>query len=180
MHAHPQHWHGAYSWQCRQLQLVLNNATGHDVLLAVQQPEHAWVASQAAAWHSKDAGRCQGHAVPHHATLHQPHNSHQCTLIPPPALPAQPTPTHPTPTCLPAFPQDLSWLAVAAILAVKATGYIIFRGANGQKDSFRRDPSHPSVAHLRTLKTERGTRLIISGWWGVARHINYFGDWIMG
>ncbi len=85
-----------------------------------------------------------------------------------------------SPTHLPAFDQDLSWLAVAAILAVKATGYIIFRGANGQKDAFRRDPNHASVAHLKTLKTERGTKLIISGWWGVARHINYFGDWIMG
>ena len=44
----------------------------------------------------------------------------------------------------------------------------------------RRDPTHPSVAHLKTLKTERGTRLIVSGWWGMSRHINYLGDWIMG
>lgn len=44
----------------------------------------------------------------------------------------------------------------------------------------RRDPNHPSVSHLKTLPTARGTKLIISGWWGTARHINYFGDWIMG
>ena len=44
----------------------------------------------------------------------------------------------------------------------------------------RRDPNHPSVAHLKTLQTERGTRLIVSGWWGMSRHINYLGDWIMG
>ncbi|KAJ9511145.1 hypothetical protein QJQ45_013223 [Haematococcus lacustris] len=77
-------------------------------------------------------------------------------------------------------PQALSPAFTAAILGVKLLGYWIFRGANGQKDAFRRDPSHPSVAHLRTLPTERGTRLIISGWWGASRHINYLGDWIMG
>jgi Delta14-sterol reductase len=47
--------------------------------------------------------------------------------------------------------------------------------------SFRsRDPSHPKVKALKTMPTKRGTRLIVSGWWGVARHINYFGDWVMG
>ena len=56
----------------------------------------------------------------------------------------------------------------------------MFRGANGQKDQFRRDPSHPSVRHLQALQTKRGTKLITSGWWGVARHPNYTGDWLMG
>ena len=86
-------------------------------------------------------------------------------------------PTHP-PTHAPT--QALSPLAVAALLALKATGYAFFRGANSQKDLFRRDPSDPRVAHLRTLPTARGTRLIVSGWWGVARHVNYLGDWLMG
>lgn len=75
--------------------------------------------------------------------------------------------------------QALSPLALAGIVGVKALGYLMFRGANSQKDTFRRDPNHPRVARLRTLKTERGTQLIISGWWGIARHINYFGDWLM-
>lgn len=65
-------------------------------------------------------------------------------------------------------------------MALKALGYLVFRGSNSQKDLFRRDPSHPRVAALRTLPTERGTKLIISGWWGIARHINYTGDWLMG
>lgn len=43
-----------------------------------------------------------------------------------------------------------------------------------------RDPNDPSVRHLKTLPTARGTKLIASGWWGVARHINYTGDWLMG
>lgn len=76
--------------------------------------------------------------------------------------------------------QRLSLMGVALVLVIKALGYYIFRGANSQKDIFRSNPKDPRVAHLRTLKTERGTSLIVSGWWGTARHINYFGDWIMG
>jgi hypothetical protein len=32
---------------------------------------------------------------------------------------------------------------------------------------------------LETIPTVRGTKLIASGWWGLARHINYFGDLLM-
>lgn len=77
-------------------------------------------------------------------------------------------------------PGALAPWAIVALLALKALGYAAFRGANSQKDAFRRDPSAPGVAHLRSLQTARGTRLIVSGWWGIARHINYFGDWVMG
>ena len=76
--------------------------------------------------------------------------------------------------------QELSWAAVAGIVALKALGYAIFRGANSQKDAFRRDPSAPGVRHLRSLQTPSGRRLLVSGWWGIARHINYLGDWLMG
>lgn len=75
--------------------------------------------------------------------------------------------------------QTLPTAGVVGVLALKALGYLAFRGANSQKDTFRRDPEHPSVSHLQSLQTERGTRLITSGWWGVARHINYTGDWLM-
>lgn len=75
--------------------------------------------------------------------------------------------------------QALSWVAISGILLLKAAGYLTFRGSNSQKDLFRRDPDHPKVRSLQTLQTERGRRLLVSGWWGVARHINYFGDWLM-
>jgi len=74
---------------------------------------------------------------------------------------------------------DLSALTVAWIIAVQIVGFSIFRGANGQKNKFRTNPNDPAVAHLKTLPTKRGTKLLISGWWGIARHINYFGDWVM-
>ena len=76
-------------------------------------------------------------------------------------------------------PTFLSYSTTFGIIALNLVGYIIFRGANSQKDSFRRDPNHPSVSHLKTIPTERGTKLIVSGWWGVCRHPNYVGDLVM-
>ena len=72
---------------------------------------------------------------------------------------------------------DAYWLLTVAI---KVVGFIIFRGANGEKDQFRRDPQHPDVKHIKTLDTKAGRKLMITGWWGMARKINYTGDWLMG
>lgn len=70
--------------------------------------------------------------------------------------------------------------ALAAILAFYMLGFAIFRRANSQKDAFRRDPNHPALSHLTFLQTKRGTKLLTSGWWGMARKINYTGDYIIG
>jgi Delta14-sterol reductase len=74
----------------------------------------------------------------------------------------------------------LSYFALLMIVLIHILGYTIFRGANSQKDAFRRNPNDPQLAHLKYLQTKRGTKLLTSGWWGVARKINYTGDWIMG
>ncbi len=79
---------------------------------------------------------------------------------------------------LAAHPVSLGWLGVAAMGAMLLTGFSIFRLANSQKNNFRNDPNDPRVAHLKYIETKSGSRLIVSGWWGIARHINYFGDWI--
>ena len=75
--------------------------------------------------------------------------------------------------------EALPTTTLAAIVAVKLLGYAVFRGSNGQKNLFRTDPEDPRVAHLKYLPTRRGTRLLIDGWWGIARHVNYLGDWLM-
>lgn len=75
---------------------------------------------------------------------------------------------------------NLGTVALGVILALHILGFYIFRGSNGQKDKFRRNPNDPAVAHLLYLQTKRGTKLLTSGWWGMARKINYTGDWIMG
>ncbi|XP_040826846.1 delta(14)-sterol reductase TM7SF2 isoform X1 [Ochotona curzoniae] len=76
-------------------------------------------------------------------------------------------------------PQPLGLPAAGAICLLNAIGYYIFRGANSQKNTFRKNPSDPSVAGLETIPTATGRRLLVSGWWGVVRHPNYLGDLIM-
>ena len=77
------------------------------------------------------------------------------------------------------FPFELGKQGLALVLGVTAIGYSIFRGANNQKNRFRNNPSDPRVNHLKYIQTTTGSKLITSGWWGYARHINYLGDWIM-
>lgn len=72
----------------------------------------------------------------------------------------------------------LSYLNLLAIILLYSFGFMIFRGANSQKDAFRRAPEQ--FKDMRYLQTKRGTKLLLSGWWGLARKINFTGDWIMG
>jgi len=72
----------------------------------------------------------------------------------------------------------LSPQMLALICVLNFVGYWVFRGSNSEKDAFRRDPK--SMPHLKTMDTKAGRMLLISGWWGMARKINYTGDWLMG
>lgn len=95
-------------------------------------------------------------------------------------------------------PVELGWYGVAAIVAVQLGGYYIFRASNSQKNNFRTNPDDPKVKyvaydpaqmensaeltphrHLTYIQTKTGSKLLTSGWWGTARHINYLGDWLM-
>ncbi|KAI7221535.1 Delta(14)-sterol [Hortaea werneckii] len=77
-------------------------------------------------------------------------------------------------------PVILGPLYVTIVLGLQGLGYYIFRQSNSQKNAFRTNPNDPSVAHLKYIETASGSRLLTSGWWGTARHINYLGDWLMG
>ena len=77
------------------------------------------------------------------------------------------------------YPVHLGLSGVAGVLAVQAFGYWIFRSTNNEKNRFRTNPKDPKVKHLEYIKTSSGGKLLVSGWWGTARHINYLGDWIM-
>ncbi|KAI0016967.1 putative C-14 sterol reductase [Xylariomycetidae sp. FL0641] len=79
---------------------------------------------------------------------------------------------------LAAYPTALGWSGIAGVAALCALGLYIFRAANTQKNRFRTEPAHPNVAGLSYIQTRRGTRLLTAGWWGLARHVNYFGDWL--
>ncbi|XP_059566134.1 delta(14)-sterol reductase TM7SF2 isoform X2 [Myotis daubentonii] len=76
-------------------------------------------------------------------------------------------------------PQPLELPTASVICLVNAVGYYIFRGANSQKNTFRKNPSDPRVAGLETISTATGRQLLVSGWWGMVRHPNYLGDLIM-
>jgi delta14-sterol reductase len=76
------------------------------------------------------------------------------------------------------YPLSLGLYGIAGVLAPVAIGYYIFRSANNEKNRFRNNPKDPRIAHLKYIETKSGSKLLISGWWGTARHINYFGDWI--
>ncbi|ORZ15084.1 ergosterol biosynthesis ERG4/ERG24 [Absidia repens] len=76
-------------------------------------------------------------------------------------------------------PRDLSWMEFGLIVCLNIIGYYIFRSANSQKNEFRSNPNNPNVKDLKYLTTSKGTKLITSSWWGMSRHINYLGDWLM-
>jgi protein-S-isoprenylcysteine O-methyltransferase Ste14 len=76
---------------------------------------------------------------------------------------------------------ELSMPATVGIVALNAAGYFIFRSSNLQKHRFRQNPSAPIWGKRPTyLRTARGTQLLTAGFWGLARHLNYTGDLMMG
>ncbi|XP_010339204.3 delta(14)-sterol reductase LBR isoform X2 [Saimiri boliviensis] len=76
-------------------------------------------------------------------------------------------------------PNEVSWPMASLMIVLKLCGYVIFRGANSQKNAFRKNPSDPKLSHLKTIHTSTGKNLLVSGWWGFVRHPNYLGDLIM-
>jgi len=77
--------------------------------------------------------------------------------------------------------RDPSPVYIGAVIAFAAAGYTIFMGSNLQKARFRRDPDNAKIwgKPAQYMDTERGTRLLLSGYWGKARHMNYLGDWMI-
>ncbi|ESX01446.1 hypothetical protein KL918_004189 [Ogataea parapolymorpha] len=69
-------------------------------------------------------------------------------------------------------PVHLSSAAFSGVVAIMAIGYYIFHSSNSQKSKFRQG----LLPHMKSIKTERGTSLLVEGWWGLSQHINYFGD----
>ncbi|KAI0731964.1 ERG4/ERG24 ergosterol biosynthesis protein [Fomitopsis betulina] len=72
--------------------------------------------------------------------------------------------------------KELGLIATLGVFAVNGLGYWIFRSANGEKNDFR---NGHNPKNLKYMTTERGTKLLIEGWWGMSRHPNYMGDLIM-
>mmetsp|Transcript_2002 Transcript_2002/g.7242 ORF Transcript_2002/g.7242 Transcript_2002/m.7242 type:complete len:460 (-) Transcript_2002:45-1424(-) len=82
---------------------------------------------------------------------------------------------------------ELFSLQVAAWAAVFLAGWVLSRGANNQKHQFKQDPDRafffglvrPKSVVVLSKKSKQRTRLLCSGWWGYARHVNYLGEMLM-
>lgn len=75
---------------------------------------------------------------------------------------------------------QIPWWGIGLLVVLNFSGYYIFRTANLQKHKFRTQPNVRIWGREPTfITTRRGTKLLTSGWWGVARHCNYLGDLMM-
>jgi delta14-sterol reductase len=74
---------------------------------------------------------------------------------------------------------DPHWPAAGyvAIAALFVAGWILARGANLQKYHFKRDPTHKAFGLLAPEALDG--RVLVSGFWGLSRHINYLGELLM-
>lgn len=61
------------------------------------------------------------------------------------------------------------------ITFVMMLGYYIFHSSNQQKSDFRQG----KLPHMKSIQTQRATKLLCDGWWAKSQHINYFGDWLI-
>lgn len=67
--------------------------------------------------------------------------------------------------------------AICLVLCFLA-GWIISRGANNQKYTFKVAPTKKFLGIIEP-RTIQGSRILCSGWWGLARHFNYLGEILM-
>lgn len=75
---------------------------------------------------------------------------------------------------------QLPILAVIALILLNFAGYYVFRSSNLQKHNFRTKPATKIWGRdPEFIQTERGTKLLASGWWSLSRHSNYLGDLMM-
>ncbi|XP_043367639.1 delta(14)-sterol reductase LBR isoform X5 [Dermochelys coriacea] len=59
-------------------------------------------------------------------------------------------------------PTEISWLIASAIIILNIFGYYIFRGANSQKNAFRRNPNDPKLARKYLLANLMFSFLLLS------------------
>jgi delta14-sterol reductase len=70
------------------------------------------------------------------------------------------------------------WLLVIYTL-VFFSGWILSRGANLQKYSFKKDPGRTFLGIKPEAISDGNRSLLVNGFWGLSRHINYLGEILM-
>ncbi len=71
--------------------------------------------------------------------------------------------------------------ALVATAVLFFSGWTLSRGANLQKYWFKKDPTHKAFGVLApvSLTSPEGRKVLVSGFWGLSRHINYLGEVLM-
>ncbi len=83
---------------------------------------------------------------------------------------------HPHPGFSPAWTPF--WLAGTAVLFL--LGWGISRGTNMQKYTFKRWPDRKFMGIIEPEYIQAGERkILVNGFWGMARHFNYMGEWTL-
>lgn len=59
------------------------------------------------------------------------------------------------------------------------SGWCLARGANMQKYFFKKDPSQNFLGITPVTITDGSKMILVNGWWGLSRHINYLGEILM-
>ena len=76
-------------------------------------------------------------------------------------------------------PQTPAWLLVVSTVIFFA-GWTLARGSNMQKFAFKRDPEHVFLGRIPPTTFSDGKQSVLySGFWGVSRHVNYLGEFLM-
>ena len=77
------------------------------------------------------------------------------------------------------IPDTSTWLLFCFVL-VFISGWILSRGANMQKYFFKTQPDKPFLGIKPKIITDGNKTLLVNGFWGASRHINYMGEILMG
>jgi len=75
-------------------------------------------------------------------------------------------------------PQTPVWLLAIYVL-IFFVGWILARGANMQKYFFKRNPGKVFLGIVPEAITNGDKTLLVNGFWGISRHINYLGEILM-
>ena len=75
-------------------------------------------------------------------------------------------------------PEAPAWLLVLAA-ALFFGGWTLSRGSNLQKFRFKRDPERAFLGIRPRALGDGERRLLVSGFWGLSRHVNYLGEILM-
>jgi protein-S-isoprenylcysteine O-methyltransferase Ste14 len=74
---------------------------------------------------------------------------------------------------------NTSTFALVLFVLIFLSGWILARGANMQKYFFKKDPQRTFLGITPETVTDGNKTLLVNGFWGLSRHINYLGEILM-